>query len=116
MGHEANFPGVLAFREALAGGSVASRSVGGKLIITVVADDAPQGRRLVSWLGNQTRAKDAPLSAEVMEGPFLKPYADAGHWFDTAHGKCIRCGEHAINLYEDMMYGPVRKCVEKPDE
>lgn len=53
---------------------------------------------------------NAALSAELMLGPFLKEYADLGHWFDSAHGKCIRCEVPTIDLYEDGWYGPVRCC------
>ncbi len=39
-----------------------------------------------------------------------------GHHLDSAHGKCIRCGEPAINLYEDAMYGPVRECIHSGEQ
>lgn len=52
------------------------------------------------------------LTEEQMLGPFFKEFADLGHWFDKAHGKCIRCGTPTIDLYEDGQYGPVRACVD----
>ena len=50
------------------------------------------------------------LADEIMLGPWFKSYADLGHWFDTAHGKCIHCGTPTIDLYEDGIYGKVRRC------
>lgn len=55
------------------------------------------------------------LSEEAMLGPFFKEYADLGHWFDAAHGKCIRCGTPTIDLYEDGVYGPLRRCSRTKD-
>lgn len=53
------------------------------------------------------------LSKKQMLGPFFKEYADLGHWFDKAHGKCINCGVPTIDLYEDGHYGPIRSCSRK---
>lgn len=50
------------------------------------------------------------LSDEQMLGPFFKEFADLGHWFNSAHQKCVRCGCYTIDLYEDGWYGEVRRC------
>ncbi|SLK03667.1 hypothetical protein SAMN06295987_104275 [Novosphingobium mathurense] len=47
-----------------------------------------------------------------MSSPFFSMYGEKGHELDSAHGKCIRCGCPAINLYEDAAYGPIRDCKE----
>lgn len=51
---------------------------------------------------------------------FQQPYADAGHdvesLFSKGGYKCSRCGAYLIDLSEDLVYGPMRKCVEiSPD-
>lgn len=50
------------------------------------------------------------LSEELMLNSFFKPYADLGHWFNAAHDRCARCGRPTIDLYEDGIYGDVRRC------
>lgn len=50
------------------------------------------------------------LGEAIMLGTWFKEYADLGHWFDKAHGKCVNCGTPAINLYEDGAYGDIRRC------
>ena len=35
---------------------------------------------------------------------------DKGHRLDKAYGRCTKCKCHAIDLYEDMSYGPIRDC------
>lgn len=51
------------------------------------------------------------LSEKLMLNSFFKPYAELGHWFDKAHGKCVKCGTPCIDLYEDGLYGPTRACL-----
>jgi hypothetical protein len=60
------------------------------------------------------------LAEEHMLGPFFKDFADKGHWFNTAHGECIRCGVPVISLSEDQWYEDIRSCtralMEKPHD
>jgi hypothetical protein len=51
------------------------------------------------------------LAEDDMLGYWFKEFAELGHWFDRAHGKCIHCGTPTIDLYEDGSYGSVRACV-----
>lgn len=53
------------------------------------------------------------LAKVLSENIVLKPYFDAGHVFNDPTGKCVRCGAWAIDLAEDMVYGPVRQCIPK---
>jgi hypothetical protein len=55
------------------------------------------------------------MSEEQMLGPWFKEFADLGHWFDSAHGKCIRCGAATIDIYEDGVYGETRPCRAQPE-
>jgi hypothetical protein len=59
------------------------------------------------------------LDEATMLGSWFKDFADKGHWFDNASGKCVNCGVPTISLYEDEAYGDIRTCApqqEKPDE
>jgi hypothetical protein len=51
------------------------------------------------------------LSEELMLNSFFREYAERGHWFDKAHGKCVLCEAATIDLYEDGWYGPIRSCL-----
>jgi hypothetical protein len=62
------------------------------------------------------RAVMEVMPQEKMLGHMFKEYADLGHWFDTAHGQCIRCGTPTIDLYEDGMYGSIRRCEPKSED
>lgn len=53
------------------------------------------------------------LSDKQMLGPFFKEYADLGHWFNAAHDRCIHCNTPTIDLFEDGIYGEIRKCSEQ---
>jgi hypothetical protein len=67
---------------------------------------------MLSPKGNAEKRKTegGVLSEEIMRGYWFKEYADLGHWFNTAHDRCIRCGTPTIDLYEDGVYGDVRPC------
>lgn len=61
-------------------------------------------------MATQSQDGTDKLSEQQMLGPFLKEYADLGHWFNAAGTKCINCGAAAIDLFEDGWYGEVRRC------
>lgn len=48
---------------------------------------------------------------DINDGYFLSPYSEKGHRFDIPVKKCIRCGEYAINIFEDAAYGDIRECI-----
>jgi hypothetical protein len=53
------------------------------------------------------------LDEATMLNPWFKDYADRGHWFNTAHTECLRCGAPTIDLYEDGVYGDIRQCTRR---